>query len=705
MKHPNNDFLTRDFNKIIQYLNKGEFQKGSEFADRVIEKNRKNKNILREIDGIIGKIENIICLGQYKNAFKLIKNGKELLYKTQNEDSIQIKQRKAYIIFLEARIYSEKFEMSLAIQLFEESYNIRKETGDKIGEIWSLLNLGTSVASIGKFKEAENYVKKSLNLAEELDIEVCVIWSLINLAAIQYHIKNLDKSSFYTGKCLSITEPKNYKHTSSMCYNIIGNCLVEKGELDEALFYFKKSLKNILETGYKYQLAQSYHSIGNVYSLKGELKRSLDYYNEILKIPEIKNDQIIKPAYYTSIGKIYGELGDYSTAKNFLLDAFESLKKKKIFLLHYMNFSLSITKTIHYLINILILSNDSENLKEYLGQLKRISEENPDSKQYSQLYELDRAIILKSSDRLMDKMEAEKIFKNIVQDNIVDHEITIESMVNLCELLIYELELTGNIKILNEIETLSDQLQTIAESRSLYNLLAETYFFKAKISLIHFEINRARIMFIKAQNTAKIYGLKRLANKISNEHDYLLKNLNIWKEMADKNISLEERLKHTRHEFLYSKMVRTKIEEIPIKDDHPVYLVVIFPQNGRYLYSKSFQDMRIYDDDLIASFITAINFFGKEALSSSGSIDRIRHGEYMIIIKYKENFCFGYVFKGHSFSAMTKLDKFIESLTTLENIIENLHLSIKTYLEISNETRLTIEQLVNNIFFHNDTAH
>ena len=697
LKPINNDFYTKDFYQIIKYLDKGEFQKGCEFADVVIAKNKKEKNTLRELDAIIGKIENIICLGLFDDAFELVKDGKELLKKIRNENLKFSKKRDAYLKFLEGRVYAEKFDMFPAIKLFNQSYKLRKETGDIIGMMWSLLNLGTSLVSIGKFKEGEKYLKDSLNLAEKIEVEVGVIWNLINLSGIQYHLRDLDKSIFYAEKCLSITEPKGYKHSSSMCYYIIGNCLIEKGELDLALEDFKKSLNYRLETGYKNLIAESYYSIGNVYSQKGELKRSLDYYKKILKIPEIRKDQILKPAYFTTIGKIYGELGDFSKAKQFLFGALELFKKQKIFVLHYLNFNLSITKTLHYLINILVHSKNSENVNDYLEQLNEISRKNPNIKQYKQLFVLDKAIVLKSSDRLKEKMEAARIFKDIVQDKIYNHEITIEAMVNLCELLIFELELTGNKKILNEIEDLSDELLKIAKSQYLYNLLAETYFLKAKISLIHFDLNTARILLIKAQNTAKMYGLKRLANRISNEHDYLLNNLNKWKKMAENKISLEERIKHARHEFLYSKMVRTKIEE-PTKNDFPIYFVIIYPLSGRCLYSKSFQNMGINDDDLIASFLTAINIFGKEAFSSSGSIDRIKHGDYLMIIKFKDNLSFGYVFKGHSFSATSKLDHFIEVLSTLENIVENLMLSVKTFVEISKETHLTIEQLVNHFF-------
>jgi len=151
-------------------------------------------------------------------------------------------------------------------------------------------------------------------------------------------------------------------------------------------------------------------------------------------------------------------------------------------------------------------------------------------------------------------------------------------------------------------------------------------------------------------------------------------------------------------------MLRTKIEEFPTIEDNPVYLVIMYPHNGRCLYSRTFQDIGINDDDLITSFISAINIFGKEAFSNSGSIDRIKHGEYLIIIKSHDIFSFGYVFKGHSYLAINKLDNFIETISLLTNIAESLIMSVKTFLDISEESRLTIDQIVDNIFLSGNNS-
>ena len=691
------EILTKMYAKIFIYLDKGDFQEGRTLADKMIEEAKKRNNNLREIDGYLGKIEHSLCLGLMDELLKLINTGYTRLKNIENMESNEYIKKKAYFIFLKGRVFAENTKMFKAIELFEKSYELRKKVNDRYGMLWSLLNSGSLIMSIGQFKKGKEYLEKSLRIAEELNCEVGIVWALIHLGGIEYQLSNLDISMSYAERCLNITEPKDYKHSSSNCYDIIGHCLIKKGDLDKALHYFQKSLQKRIETGYKYLIAQSYYTIGNFYIQKGELREGLEYFNQIMEMPEVKNDEVSRPAYLTTIGRIHGELEDFPTAKKYLLEAIDLLKNKDGYIFHYQNFSLSITKTLHGLIVILVEIKEYSMVDFYLEELHKLSQKYPEMSQFEQLYRLDKAIYLKSSDRLMEKMEAGTILKKIIEEKIIDYEITTEAMTNLCEVLINELELTGDNKILQEIVSLSDKLLEIAQSQYLFDLLAKTHFFKAKISLLQLEIDNARFYLIKAQNTANDHGLKRLANKISNEHDSLLENLNEWEEKIKQNIPLKERIADSRNDFLFSKLVSSKMTDFSNNMDSPIYLVILSSYNGRSLFSKEFQNINI-NEDLIAGFISAINMFGKEAFSSSGSIDRIKHGDNMIALQSRGEFIFGYVFKGKSYSAISKLNNFIKQLINWEDIFNSLVVAIQGFTDISDDKYLKIDTLVKQIF-------
>ncbi|MBY8982536.1 MAG: tetratricopeptide repeat protein [Candidatus Lokiarchaeota archaeon] len=692
------EILLKKFIMIYIYLDKGEFQKGKDAAEALIQESQNKNNLLFEIDAIIGKIENIINLELFEESFKLIQKAEKLCKKIKDLSIEELKRRESYLEYLKGRIYQEEDEIIKALNSFKQSLAIRKSINDEIGMIFSLISIGSLTIGIGNFKEGEIYINDSLKIAKKLDIESGIIWNLINLGWIKFHMRELNEVFSIAKECLSICEPKDYMRPISFCYDLIGSCHMVKGNLTKALFFFLKSLYIRIKMRNNNLITVSYYCIGNVYSRKGELKRCLSYYNKGLKTLGLNKRKMSKPAYLSVVGKIYGELGDFEKAKKYLLEALDLLKDNKIILYHHLNFTSSLTTTLHYLIILCVNNNDLDNANKYLEELDKISDKYLKIKQIKQIYRLDKAIILKSSNRLMDKMEAWTIFKGIIDDlEINDYELTIEAMTHLCELLIYELELTGDNEILYEIESLSDKLLEIAKKQYLHDVLAETYFFKAKISLLNLDINNARYLLTKAQNLANKFELVQLAKKISNEHDSLLTHLDEWEEKIKKKTPLLKRVENMKHEFLFSKTVRTQIEELPNESDTPIYFVILSSYNGRCIYSKAFEDISVNDGNLIASFISAINIFGKEAFSSSGTIDRIRHGEYLIVLQSKEDYIFGYVFKGQSYSAISKLDTFIENLAQITNNFGTLDSYIRSHREISLETRSSIEQLLNKI--------
>ncbi len=682
-------------------LDKGDFEKGIRIADKLIKEAYEENNILGEINGIIAKTENTSTLGLFKESLKLIEEGELILKNCKNIFPVVKKQKQAYLIYLKGRIYRDTHYIFDAIKFLKKSYKLRKEINDKVGMMWSLLNLASIINVNGNFKSAERYFNESLTIAEELNIEEGITWNLIYFGWLKYHQRDLTKAISYAKRCLSICEPKNYNYPNTRCYDLIGHCYLLKGKLNTALLYFEKSL-NIREIeGYKQMLPVSYYSIGLVYCQKGEFKRSLSYYEKTLELLDLEVRELVIPVYLNAIGKVYGEINNFQAAKEHLLEALNILEKNEIPLFQFLNFNVSITSTLHNLILLSVNNNDLKNVKNYLEKIHKISMDNPDIKQFDHLYHLDKAIILKSKNRLMDKMEAVNILENIIKEEIIDHEITVEAMKNLCEILLYELELSGDKDILREIEALSERLLEISRSEYLYDLLAETYFFKAKISLLNLETQKARLLLTKAQNIANEHDLIRLASKISNEHDSLLKNLDEWEIKIKQSESLKDILHNKKDDFLFIKKDLSDNNKESKNYDIPVYFIIINNINAEYLYNKAFQNINIDNASLIAGYISAINIFGKETFSSSGTISRIKHGEYLTILQLKKEFLFGYVYKGYSYSAISKLNNFIQSLSKATNDLENITIDFEKYLKLPEGISITINNLVNEIFLEN----
>ena len=105
------------------------------------------------------------------------------------------------------------------------------------------------------------------------------------------------------------------------------------------------------------------------------------------------------------------------------------------------------------------------------------------------------------------------------------------------------------------------------------------------------------------------------------------------------------------------------------------------------------------DDQLIGGFISAVNTFGRQIFSTTGQVERIKHGDYTLISKIVLNrLTFCYAFKGPSFLATKKFDKLIEKF--LEHPLKKTFISnIRTgYLLDENEDKI-MKNLVRECIF------
>ncbi len=104
---------------------------------------------------------------------------------------------------------------------------------------------------------------------------------------------------------------------------------------------------------------------------------------------------------------------------------------------------------------------------------------------------------------------------------------------------------------------------------------------QARVSLITFDIKEARRFLTQAQQISERFGLKQLATRISNEHEELVKQLDIWEKLKKSNAPLTERLKLARIEDQMEEILRNRMllttriseEQISIHKERKVCLV------------------------------------------------------------------------------------------------------------------------------------
>jgi len=467
------------------------------------------------------------------------------------------------------------------------------------------------------------------------------------------------------------------------CYIMIGNLSQGNTILIQAEELFKK-----LETAGKADLREKESYMvrirANYMALKGDTHLVLKLNEKALELAEESEDKELSSTCLINLSETYQNLGDYDKSIYYAKRAIE------------ISYPPWLMEQIGILIDSLLRKNDIVNAKFYFQKMSDLRE-NDDFELDDVTYHYYNGLILKTSLRAKDRVRAEEIFKYIIEEKENVHfQLMMKSLLNICDLLLIELRITNEIDIINEIKPYIAKLLKYSEREQSYWNLAETYLLQAKLSLLTFNIKEARRFLIQAQQIAERFNLNQLAIKISHEHDELLKQLNMWENLKESTSSLKERMEFARLNEQMEDMLRKRVvEPIEIQDEESV-LILIISKGGNPIFSQSFTEGWLFQDDLFGGFLSAVNSFSDEMFSQG--LDRAIFGEYTVIMNAISPFIVCYLFKGQSFLAQQRMKHFIDTIQNDKKIWE----TIKKYYHANRLIQVkdipSLDLLVNEIF-------
>ncbi|MHA1201112.1 MAG: tetratricopeptide repeat protein [Candidatus Heimdallarchaeaceae archaeon] len=541
----------------------------------------------------------------------------------------------------------------------------------------------------GKIKKAKNYFIRCLEISGQLGFKHLSSTSLNLLGSVFFKEGDINSALGYFQEWLKLNEECENKFDIAKALNNIGLSYMYQGEYDLALHNLERSLVLKEELGINADMANIRCNMGGVYHERGDLEKALEFYLQCFEIrKEIGNPNTIA-AGLCNIGSIYRDMGDFNKAMNYCSQGYEVIKESKD--------NISISLSLYVLISTCIDRGSINKAKEYLTIFEDIST-NSDNLRIKQLFNTVRGRVLFSSNRLKDKFKAQMIFEQIINEKVIRYSITMNAMIYLTELLLFELKTTGESSVLTEVEELTEKLLSLAKVNNSYYLLVQSYLLKSKLSIINFNINQAKAQLIQAQLLAEEKGLLKLAITISNEHDSLLEQFEKWEEYSSKGLSIKERMELVKIESIVNKMDKKGIFDIHELEQEEPILLLILDENGLNLFTKRFLSKSRYDETLLSGFLTAINTFMKETFKSSGHIERIKHQDHTLLIKSQEGLFFCYIFKGRSFFAQNKLSLTLFTLNSKEQLWNSL-LSIRKTSKPINEAEFSqISKIVDEIF-------
>jgi len=192
--------------------------------------------------------------------------------------------------------------------------------------------------------------------------------------------------------------------------------------------------------------------------------------------------------------------------------------------------------------------------------------------------------------------------------------------------------------------------------------------------------------------------MDRLAGKISIEHDNLLEELNTWENLKEQDISLKERMELAHvDEQIDNLLWKRDFSSLEHSDEEPILLLVL-SEGGVPIFSHVFSKDWSFEDDLFGGFLSAINSFSGELFSKG--LDRAKFGEHTVLMRAVASFTICYLFKGQSYLAQKRINKFINRFQNTTEILQTFDNFYKTLQTIELKNNISLKLLITDIFIH-----
>jgi len=606
-------------------------------------------------------------------------------------------QQKSYFQFLKGLILFYLNNGEDLIGLGETIYKEGQKCNDKLQSFDGLFFIITGLTLAGKFEEAfklfekvESALKHISNVSKEIITQRKARLSVVK-AFVGLHggkVDLVEKSLVW----ILDSQEKFDKSFEIVWANLIMASYLGrvKSKFDLCLEHIKKALSLAKEIRFNhYWIATCQIYFGGYYMWVGEMDKSLEYNLRGLELFKKIKSSLNIAILLNNMGNLYGEMGEFELAVEHLEESINILEQ-------IPQGFFSIQGAIESLITLAVKHGDNERAQKYFQRLENIYKHKKNER-IELLYKFDKALILKTSSRIRDKVKAEELFKELIETDNIAFELIIDVHIHLCDILLMEYRIDNDSEILAELNHYIANLLTIAEKQHSYFVFCEAFILQAKLALLNFDIKSARLFLTQAQKIAESYSMKRLAMKISFEHDELLKRLNLWEKLKESGAALSERWKLAGLNEQMEKMVKKRISEPPkISEEEPVRVLII-TEGGTSIFSHSFIKDKAFESHIFGGFLTTIDYFIREMFSEG--LDRAVFGEYTLLMKSIPPFFISYIFKGDSYYAHQKINYFIDNIQNEESIWQKLLKSFQINQAIQLKDIPLLESLIKEIFF------
>jgi tetratricopeptide (TPR) repeat protein len=550
---------------IIRHMDK--WKEGLELLEQTIEESEHNEEKLILLDALLMQADYLRVLERYDDILAITERGLEIIEKeeTTNQDLIL---RKGWFLSYKGLQENFKGNYDLSQETLEQGINQAKQVkNDNLLRVLCSF-YARNEASRGNYIEAYEYniqaVEISIRMKNDLvtarmygDLAEAAIGLLkfresqeiLSKAIKIYQEYGLPVEYFefilamnYTGCGLSTEGVKIFKrilpqlekligqNPRNLSFIIWGKAMVEwyEGNLDKAL-EFQEEVYNInVELGNRLLIATHAVFLAGMLIDASQIDKALELSLAALEDYEEYNHYFINSFNYEDLGKIFQIKGEYDLALDYL--------EKCLKIRSQSDHLYQLIRTLFFMIDIAIDKDDEVLYNKYLAQMEEAVFKDP-LKIHDQYYRIANALVLKASSSPENWIGAIDSLEEVVEEEIYYYYIKVIALINLCELLMDEFSLSGNIEILEKLENYSNKLEEIAntQKQTSYSLRIEsknirllTIWLRAQHSMQETNLMQAENLLKEAREIAKSEGLTRLVEKLIRQQEKLYNQILRW---------------------------------------------------------------------------------------------------------------------------------------------------------------------------------
>ncbi|MFX1508291.1 MAG: tetratricopeptide repeat protein [Promethearchaeota archaeon] len=356
--------------KSICFLNLGELTKAKETLLQLLHMSQRTNNFLYILDAICSLLKISTMLETRDEGKNLVSQGEIILDQNFDSRSRKYIQKKATFLFLKATSLDPNTDSAEYLSLMQESLSLRKSIEDKTGISESLYGLGNYYLYKGDHKSAHQFFTESLSVGEEI----------------------------------------GNKYLISQANRALGNVFLFRGKFKHALEYTQKALTLVEKIKNKCEISHNLQHIAEIYYFKGELEEAERYIVKALALAEQTEYTVMIILCLYNYGSLLQDRGDFHASLESYTKALNLVKERdaKFFL----------AEGLYYLIRLYtyhLSPSDAHPLIEELDALRKEKK----NLWNELIYQAGKALVLKTSKRLPDKMEALRIFQKSQRNPIV----------------------------------------------------------------------------------------------------------------------------------------------------------------------------------------------------------------------------------------------------------------------------------------------